>query len=106
MKTKTINLTNNTEKYKVINDTSYNIDTDNNIIRLLEEARTGRKRVKITYKKGYEDFTGYTKDGLNVSMYIGRSNGTNKIPLHIMSIRSHGGSALSTNLIEKVIIKN
>lgn len=92
-------------QYKVYNGTSYHIDTPQEIVERLEYARVNRKRVLITYKKGYEDFTGYTKDGLNVHMYIGRSTGTVKIPLHIISSRSRGGAGLCDDLIEKVTLK-
>ena len=92
-------------QYKVYNGTSYHIDTPQEIVERLEYARVNNKRVLITYKKGYEDFTGYTKDGLNVHMYIGRSNGKVKIPLHIVSSRSRGGVALLDDVIENIVIK-
>lgn len=85
--------------------TCYHIDTPGHIINTIEKAIYTRKRVHVTYKDGFEDFTGYTKDGLNVSMYIGRSTGTIKIPLHICSSRSIGGPALSTDLIKSIYIK-
>ena len=82
--------------------TSYRPDTKQNIIDICEQAIYRRQRVKIKYKDGFEDFTGYTRDGLNVTMYIGRSTGNIKIPLHIPSRRSTGGAELSTNLIEAI----
>ena len=85
--------------------TCYHIETPQNIINTIEKAIYRRARVHVTYKDGFEDFTGYTKDGLNVSMYIGRSTGTIKIPLHICSSRSIGGPALLTNLIKSIYIK-
>ena len=90
-------------KYKIVNGTSYGIDTPDDIINKLEYARINNRRVKLIYKTGYEDFTGYTRDGLTVSMYIGRSNGNTKIPLHIPSTRSYSGPALSTYCIEKIL---
>lgn len=90
-------------KYKIVNGTSYHENTPDSIIEKLEYARINRRRVTLRYKKGYEDYTGYTKDGLTVHMYIGRSTGSIKIPLHIASTRSHGGPALSDDLIEEVI---
>lgn len=92
-------------QYKIYNGTSYHVETPQDIINKLEYARENRKRVLVTYKEGWEDFTGYTKDGLNVHMYIGRSTGSIKIPLHISSSRSIGGGALSDNAIIRVIIK-
>ncbi len=85
--------------------TCYHTETPEHIINTIEKAIKTRKRVHVTYKDGFEDFTGYTKDGLNVSMYIGRSTGTIKIPLHICSSRSIGGPALSTDLIKSIYIK-
>lgn len=96
----------NERSYKVTaSNTWYHIDTPNEIINTIERAIYGKYRVKIKYKDGFEDFTGYTKDGLNVSMYIGKSNGSVKIPLHIPNKRSYSGGGLSTNLIESIEIK-
>lgn len=92
-------------KYILSNGTSYHEDTKQYVIDICDIAIKTRQRVQIRYKKDYEDYTGYTKDGLNVSMYIGRSTGTIKIPLHIPSTRSYGGCGLSTNLIESIYIK-
>lgn len=91
------------EKYTIVNETHYHLNTPRDIIDKLEYARINRRRVTLKYKEGYEDFTGYTKDGLKVHMWIGRSTGNIKIPLHIASTRSRGGAALCTDLIEKII---
>lgn len=90
-------------KYTIVNGTSYPIETPMDIISKLEYARQNNRRVKLVYKDGYGDFTGYTKDGLTVSMYIGRSSGTIKVPLHLPQRRSYSGPALSTNLIKEII---
>lgn len=95
---------NGIEYKKTDSGTCYYSDTPDLVIDICEQAIRNRSRVKIRYKPGYEDFTGYTKDGLNVTMYIGRSTGQIKIPLHICNSRSRGGTALSTNLIDQIQI--
>lgn len=82
--------------------TYYGIETKQEVISLIEFAISTRCRVKIKYKDGYNDFTGYTKDGLNVRMNIGRSCGPVKVPLHLPRKHSIGGCMLSTELIEKI----
>lgn len=93
------------KEYKIYNGTSYDTRTPEHIIHVIDQAIQTRKRVVLKYKEGYEDFTGYTKDGLTVHMYIGRSCGSVKIPLHIVSTRSSGGAGLLDCAIEWIKIK-
>lgn len=90
---------------KIIEGIEFHKDTPEHICQTILRAIRERRRVKIKYKEGFEDFTGYTKDGLNVSMWIGRSTGTVKVPLHIPRRDSIGGPALSDHLIESIKLK-
>lgn len=77
--------------------------TPEHIKEALYNALSERKRVKITYKKGYEDFMGYhDKTGLVHSAFIGISTGTKPILLEIRNENSSGGPALLTSKIKKV----
>lgn len=74
-----------------------NDTTDEKFMDFIVNAYNNKSRVLIVYKPGWEDFSGYHGgDGLHHKMYIGRSNGTYKIPLEIHSRRSMGGCALTT----------
>jgi hypothetical protein len=76
----------------------FSIDTDIDFARFIVNAINTRKRIKIVYKAGWEDFSGYHGgDGLHHSLYVGKSGGVRKIPLHIYNKKSHGGPALITN---------
>ena len=72
-------------------------DTDLKFAKFCVEAIKNRRRVRINYKNGFEDFSGYHGgDGLHHTMYIGKSTGTKPIALHICNNRSLGGEALLT----------
>ena len=69
----------------------------------LYEAYKYKKRVKITYEDGFEDFSGYhDKTGLIHYCFIGCSTGTKPILLEIYSRRSTGGPALLTSKIKAI----
>ena len=78
-------------------------DTKGWIRDFINEAYNRGCRIRVTYKKGFEDFTGYhSKDGLSRSFKIGRSTGEIKIPLEIIKSNSRGGSAFTGTGIEKI----
>lgn len=85
------------QKYKVFNGTSYHEETPQKLVEVLEMLRTNRTRITLDY--------GDTKTGkswgevYDISGIIGRSTGTNKIPLLINNARSLGGGALLYNCI-------
>jgi len=84
-------------KYKIVNGTSYRIDTPDDLCIILEGLRESQRRVTIDYgdvKTG--ESWGETYD---ISGRIGRSTGSRKIPLLIHNARSRGGGALSDNCI-------
>ena len=77
-------------------------DANINIIDKLIVANIKNQRVKITYKKGFGEWGGYSKIFEEIFCYVGRSTGDIKLLLDIRSKRSHGGCALLTGVIEKV----
>lgn len=92
----------NGKSYKVANGTFYHIDTADEIIKVLENARLYDKRVRVFY--------GNTQTGKDwMEIYdtigtIGRSCGSIKIPLLIKSKRSFGGGAILDHCIVKITI--
>lgn len=88
--------------YKVVNGTSYHLETPDDVVQVLEDAKKNRTRVRIFY--------GDTKTGLDwmeendVIGTIGRSCGTTKIPLLIKNSNSIGGGAILTNCIVRITI--
>lgn len=69
-----------------------------------EEAFKSGQRVEVTWKKGYEDYSGYGRrtDGKKARFYIGRSTGWKPVYLQIYSKRSIGGPAIMSNAIESI----
>ena len=63
-----------------------------------------KKRVEITWKKGYEDYAGYgaRTEGLKQRCYIGKSTGWKPIYLCILTSRSNGGGAILSEAIESI----
>jgi len=77
-------------KYKVVNGTSYHENTPDEVINVLEDARQKGTRIRIWYGEN-----GLSWDEENdIIGNIGRSTGTNKIPLLINNARSLGGPGL------------
>ena len=87
-------------KYKEVNGTSYNVETDDKVIRVLEGARVTKKRLRI--------FLGDTDTGRDwmeendTIGYIGRSSGSCKIPLLVKTSHSMGGGAILTHRIVRI----
>lgn len=81
------------KQYKVVNGTSYDVRTSDELIRVLESARLNRVRVVIDLDWVEEhDRVGY----------IGRSAGSVKIPLLVYNERSMGGGGLLDHCIARV----
>jgi len=85
------------KEYKVVNGTSYSVNTNDKVIEVLERCRNNRTRILIDYGDVQ------TKESWNevydISGYVGRSNGTYKVPLLIHNSRSLGGGAILTDCI-------
>lgn len=85
------------ESYKVVNGTSYHINTPDMVIKVLEECRINKTRIVVDYGN---TVTGESWGEVNdITGYIGRSTGSSKIPLLIYNSRSLGGNALLTDCI-------
>ena len=85
------------------NEIEFSDGTENSIKNILYKAYVNGDKIKIKYKQGYEDFTGYhDKTGLIHYCYIGCSTGKRPILLEIFSKRSIGGPGLLTSCIEEV----
>lgn len=61
-------------------------------------------RVEVTWKKGFEDFTGYGSrtEGRKARFWIGKSMGWVPVYLQILTRRSTGGAAILSKAIESV----
>ena len=83
--------------YKEVNGTSYYTGTNDKVIEVLERCRTNKTRIVIDYGN-----VG-TKESFNevcdISGYVGRSNGSIKVPLLIHNKRSLGGGCIMTDCI-------
>lgn len=92
----------NGKTYKITNGTFYNVNTNDEVIRVLENSRMNNKRIRIFY--------GNTETGKDwMEVYdtigtIGRSCGAIKIPLLIKSSRSYSGGAILDHCIVKITI--
>tara|TARA_R100001440_G_scaffold23141_3_gene37663 strand:+ start:2040 stop:2369 length:330 start_codon:yes stop_codon:yes gene_type:complete len=86
-----------TNKYKLVNGTSYDKRTDDEVIRILEHCRMNNIRVVLDY--------GDTKTGKSwnerygITGKVGRSSGQIKVPILLYNKRSHGGGAMLTHCI-------
>jgi hypothetical protein len=94
----------------ILNGTTYDDQTPQAVAEALEHARIGEYRIRIHYgHTGDVDCTGKPcergRDWLEESGtegYVGRSTGTNKIPLMIHNSRCLGGSALLDHCILRI----
>lgn len=92
----------NGKTYKVANGTFYNANTNDEVIRVLENSRMNNKRIRIFYgdtETGRDWMEVYDTIGT-----IGRSCGEIKIPLLIKSSRSYGGGGILDHCIVKITI--
>ena len=76
--------------------TSYAVDTAPEVVRILEDSRLRRKRIAITYG---DTKTGRAWDDRPERGHVGRSGGTEKIPLLIKTRASSGGGGILDNRI-------
>jgi hypothetical protein len=91
------------KNYKVINGTSYDARTSDEVIRVLEQARLNRTRLHVSL--GHTDGDSVGLDWLEEFEshgYIGRSMGPIKVPLLIANSSSLGGGALLDHCIVRI----
>lgn len=62
------------------------------------------RRVEVTWKKGFEDFSGYgcRTEGHKARFRVGKSTGWKPIYLMILTRRSSGGAAILSDAVESV----
>jgi len=87
-------------KYKVVNGTSYDLRTPNEIVRVLEQARRNRTRLHISFGDAAKGRDWLEENDING--YIGRSMGPIKVPLLIANRRSLGGGAILDHCIVRI----
>ena len=88
------------KEYKIVNGTSYDALTSNEVIRVLEKARQNRTRLHISLgdqETGRDWLEGFESYG-----YVGRSMGPVKVPLMIANRRSLGGGAILDHCIVRI----
>ncbi len=100
------------KNYKVVNGTSYDADTPDAVIRVLERCREDGTRIRIRlgftekHESVLEGKAPVGRDWLDefeCEGTVGRSMGPNKIPLLIHNSRSHGGGGILTASVVRII---
>jgi hypothetical protein len=89
--------------YKIVNGTSYDQRTPDEVIAVLESARLNRTRLHVSL--GEMDGPQAGRDWLeenDVIGYLGRSTGSIKIPLLVHNRRSLGGPGLLDHAIVRI----
>lgn len=84
---------------KIINGTYYHPDTNDLVIEVLERAKQNRTRLMLDY--GHENGQSWGEI-YDITGYVGRSTGTQKIPLLVHNKRSLGGGAILSQCIVKI----
>lgn len=85
---------------KIVNGTTYNIFTDDKVIEVLERVRSKRIRIIVDY--GHENGQSWGEK-YDVTGYVGRSTGNQKIPLLVYNNRSMGGGSILTHCIVRIV---
>ena len=85
---------------KIVNGTSYHDETPRAVIDCLENARISGARIRVFY--GDQETGRCWMDEYDTIGTVGRSTGTNKIPLLIKTKRSFGGAAILDHCIVKI----
>ena len=89
--------------YKIINGTSYDERTPNEVIQVLESARLNRTRLHICLGETADPNIGFDwLEEFESYGYIGRSMGPVKVPLLIANSRSLGGGAILDHCIVRI----
>lgn len=91
-----------TTNYKIVNGTAYHENTPDTVIKILENSRNNKIRIRIFYgdtESGRDWMDIYDTIGI-----IGRSCGQIKIPLLIKNANSTGGGAILDHCIVKITI--
>jgi len=92
----------NTIKYKIRNDTAYHEKTPENIIQILESARTSNRLTCLRFCFGDVETGRDWGEVYDTTGYIGRSTGSIKIPLLIKTATSSGGGGILDHCIVRI----
>ena len=62
------------------------------------------ERVEVTWKPGFEDYTGYgcRTEGRKARFYVGKSTGWKPVYLSILNRNSYGGSQILSCAVESI----
>lgn len=88
------------KEYKVVNDTSYDSRTPDDLVRLLEKVRLEKMRIVIVY--GDVETCKPWEEVIANRGRIGRSSGSVKIPILIKTDRSMGGEGILDHCIIQI----
>ncbi len=92
----------NGKEYKVVNGTFYELNTDNKVIEVLENARKSESRIRIFYGDtitGEDWLEDYDTMGI-----VSRTYGNIKTPILLKRKNSTGGESILTENIVKITI--
>ena len=89
------------KQYKVVNGTSYDSRTSDEVINLLEHYRSNKQRIRVFYGSEGRCWN----EEHDTMGTVGRSTGTCKIPLLIKSSRSYGGGSILDDRIVRIDVK-
>ena len=90
-----------TKTYNIVDGTSYHKETPEKLIQVLESARRNQTRITLDY--GDVKTNKSWGEDCDITGYVGRSTGTNKIPLLVYNSRSMGGGGMLDHCIIKVV---
>lgn len=91
--------------YKIVNGTSYDERTPDEVVAVLENARQSRQRLHISLGETDNDRGQIGRDWLEefeTHGYVGRSMGPVKVPLLVANRRSLGGGAILDHCIVRI----
>ena len=86
----------------VVNGTYYIEKTPKRVIQILEEERLANPRRRLLLTYGDQETGRNWLESNDITGYIGRSTGEEKVPLLIPTKRSHGGGAILTQCIVQI----
>lgn len=89
------------EKYKIVNGTFYDTRTPQEVIDVIESARAGGRRVRLSY--GDTETGRDWQEQYDIVGRIGRSAGPVKVPILIHNRRSIGGHAILDHCIVRIV---
>lgn len=92
---------NDASKYKVVNGTSYNAETPDAVVTVLERVRLDRTRIRVFYSQNGVVW----HDGDGMIGTVGRSTGSIKIPILIPDRTSTAGAGIIDDCIVRIDVK-